>query len=170
MNRLLPRGVLLLVGLGLAFAVWRLLDLRFSTGDVYPPSSTFRADPLGARAYFDGLSRLPGRQVSRLLEPVRRLGNGAKTTLFLLGCDPQDTEWLNSRNAGELDDFLAQGGRIVITLDERQAADLFPARTPSPRPPSRREPRTRGNRAASPWPTTGTSASPPRPRPPPARR
>ena len=126
MNRLLPRGVLLLVGLGLAFAVWRLLDLRFSTGDVYPPSSTFRADPLGARAYFDGLSRLPGRQVSRLLEPVRRLGNGAKTTLFLLGCDPQDTEWLNSRNAGELDDFLAQGGRIVITLDERQAADLFP--------------------------------------------
>ena len=126
MNRVLPRLVLLLAGLGLAYAVWRLLDLRFSTGDVYPPASTFRADPLGARAYFDGLARLPGRNVSRLLEPVRRLGNGAKTTLFLLGCDPQDTDWLNSRNAGELDDFLAQGGRIVITLDDRQAADWFP--------------------------------------------
>jgi len=112
------RVLLVLAAAGLAWAVWRLLDLRFTTGDIYPRGSTFRADPQGARAYFESLQQLPGPKVSQSLEPVHRLGNGADTTLFLLSSDPLDHEWLSSRNAGELDDFLAQGGRLVITVNE----------------------------------------------------
>lgn len=118
MKPVLARVLLVLAAVGLAWAVWRLLDLRFTTGDIYPQGSTFRADPLGGRAYFESLQRLPGPKVSRSLEPVHRLGNGADTTLFLLSSDPLDREWLSSRNAGELDDFLAQGGRLVITVNE----------------------------------------------------
>lgn len=116
------RALLALAAVGLAWAVWRLLDLRFTAGDIYPPGSTFRADPQGARAYFESLRHLPGPKVNQSLEPVRRLGNGADTTLFLLSSDPTDREWLSSRNAGELDDFLAQGGRLVITVNENTLA------------------------------------------------
>lgn len=111
-------SIVLLVVLAAAFfaALWRLFDLRFSTGDVYPPASTFRADPLGARAFHDSLALLPDRGVRRLLEPVRRLGNGADTTLFLLGVRPDDDPWFQRGTARELDDFLVQGGRLVVTF------------------------------------------------------
>ncbi len=127
----------LITGLvALAGSVWKLLDLRFSAGDVYPASSTFRADPLGARAYHDALDQIAGRKVSRLLEPVRRLGNGSDTTLFLLGTDPRDNGWPGPKNAGDLDDFLAQGGRVVLTVDERIARELFTQGTTLPGPAS----------------------------------
>jgi hypothetical protein len=113
-------SIALLVVLAAAFfaALWRLFDLRFSTGDVYPPASTFRADPLGARAFHDSLTLLPDRGVRRLLEPVRRVGNGADTTLFLLGVSPDNDGWLDRRTARELDDFLVQGGRLVVTFTD----------------------------------------------------
>lgn len=114
----LSRLLLACAAVGLGWAIWRLLDLRFTTGDIYAEGSTFRADPVGARAYYESLSRLPGLAVSRSLEPVHRLGNGADTTLFVLSSDAADRDWLSSRNVGELDDFLAQGGRVVITLNE----------------------------------------------------
>ena len=33
------------------FGVLRLFRLRFETGDVYPPYSSLRSDPLGAKAF-----------------------------------------------------------------------------------------------------------------------
>lgn len=107
-------GLLAAVALFTA-ALWRLFDLRFSAGDVYPPASSFRADPLGAKAYFDGLRLLPDREVRRSLEAVRRLGSGADTTLFLLGCAPFDRPWSSAQGLQELSDFLVQGGRLVVT-------------------------------------------------------
>lgn len=129
MKRTLPWLALALAAAGFGAAVWRLLDLRFSAGDVYPPASSFRADPLGARAYHDSLAQLPGRKVSRLLEPVHRLGNGADTTLFLLGCDAENEDWPGAKIATELDDFLAQGGRVVVTFRDETGATVS---APSP--------------------------------------
>lgn len=136
MKRTLPWLALALAAAGFGAAVWRLLDLRFSAGDVYPPASSFRADPLGARAYHDSLAQLPGRTVSRLLEPVHRVGNGADTTLFLLGCDADNDDWPGAKIAAELDDFLAQGGRVVVTFTD-ETGTTSPTQAPR-RPPAGR--------------------------------
>jgi hypothetical protein len=96
--------------------LWRLFDLRFASGDVYPPGSSLRADPLGARAFYESLDLVPGLRVQRLLEPIRRLGSGQDTTLFILACQPWNDRILNPQDAQELDDFLIQGGRVVITF------------------------------------------------------
>lgn len=133
MRRTLPLIALALAVAGFGAALWRLFELRFSAGDVYPPASSFRADPLGARAYYESLALLPDRKVSRLLEPIHRLGTGADTTLFLLGCDAGDDDWLNAKTAAELDDFIAQGGRVVVTMkDSSTPGYSFAANTNRP--------------------------------------
>ena len=38
--------------------VIRLFQLRFEAGDVYPPYSSYRADPLGTRALYQSLENL----------------------------------------------------------------------------------------------------------------
>src|SRR2546427_9645317 len=48
--------VLLLVLLAVfVLGVGRLFQLRFEAGDVYPPYSSLRADPLGTKALFESL-------------------------------------------------------------------------------------------------------------------
>ena len=84
------RGPLLLLVLTLALlggGLWRLFDLRFAAGDVYPSGSTLRADAEGTRAYFDSLGLLPGRTVSRGLLPLASLHGSPGTAVFLLAVD-----------------------------------------------------------------------------------
>lgn len=113
-----PRAAIL--GLLLAIAIlgvglWRLFDLRFTTGDIYPNGSSLRADPAGTRAYFESLARIPGREVRRELLPLSSVRGGAETTLFLLELDPAENA-LGKRDWEALKDLLANGGRVVISL------------------------------------------------------
>ena len=103
--------------------VWRLFGLRFATGDVYPPASSLRADRLGTRALFDSLALIPGRRVSRSLLPLSTVRGGSDTALFLLGVDPDDPG-LTPRDRGVLDDLLANGTRIVVTLGSPHIASV----------------------------------------------
>ena len=41
------------------YGVIELLIARFEAGDVYPPYSSYRSDPLGSRAFYEGLDLLP---------------------------------------------------------------------------------------------------------------
>ena len=50
---------LLIAAAGLA-AIGLLFELRFAAGDVYPRYSSLRSDPVGVRALYDSLARLPG--------------------------------------------------------------------------------------------------------------
>ena len=43
----------------------RVLELRFSTGDIYPHYSTLRSDPLGAMAIYESFDSLDKIEVSR---------------------------------------------------------------------------------------------------------
>ncbi|MBL9172919.1 MAG: DUF4350 domain-containing protein [Verrucomicrobiales bacterium] len=104
-------AVLAVLGAGL----WRLFDLRFSTGDIYPGGSSLRADPTGTRAYFESLARIPGREVRRGLLPLSSVRGGAETTLFLLELDPGEPI-LGKRDWESLNDLLANGGRVVISF------------------------------------------------------
>ncbi len=62
-------SLLLALVLGAAFVVGlaQLFVLRYEVGDVYPPYSTLRADPLGTKALVDALGVLPHVEVRRNL-------------------------------------------------------------------------------------------------------
>src|SRR5687767_6849307 len=69
--------LLFVFGLGVTW----LFDLRLSGGDIYPPYSTLRADPLGTRALHDALQRLPEVEVERSLKPLRKLPENPPRTI-----------------------------------------------------------------------------------------
>src|SRR5438105_4014314 len=73
-----------------AYGINEVLRLRVREGDVYPPYSTFRADPRGTRALYEALAVLPGYRVSRNTRALTRLTGGSDTTLILAGAQ----DWL----------------------------------------------------------------------------
>jgi len=85
MNRL-AQGIVLIAVLaaaGLGFGY--LYSLRISKGDVYPPYSSLRADPLGTRALHDGLEDLEGLHVQRRFKPLEGLPVSPPRTIILAG-------------------------------------------------------------------------------------
>lgn len=110
--------VLLVAGIG------QLFLMRFRVGDVYPPYSTFRADPLGARVLYDSLAALPGLTVERNVRPIEHLGSGRDTALLFLGDTVSyrpNKDTVPAATAGWMNRFLRSGGRVVITLQPRDA-------------------------------------------------
>jgi hypothetical protein len=110
------------VVLALAFivGVYALFRLRVDAADAYPPYSTMRADPLGAKALYESLALQSGLTVTRNMRPLSNLG-GHDTTLFLLGVD----EWfadstLNHQMTPDIDRMARSGGRLVIAFVPRR--------------------------------------------------
>jgi hypothetical protein len=119
-----PRNFLLpaiaLVGLILFFCLLtRLLLLRYERGDIYPAYSTLRADPLGTRAYYEALDSLPQYEVVRGFKSLHRELEEKPGTLFYLGLDSYDMSSFSQDEVAEIDDFVKNGGRIVMTFAPR---------------------------------------------------
>ena len=160
-----PRRRFPLAALGLAAAlvaftlgVVHLFDLRFSLGDVYPPYSTLRADPLGAEVFYEALAAQPALGVERNLRPLNLLGKppfGAPgrdaaldpgLTCFYLGAAPYEWPFLMDPGAVErLETIMQRGGRVVLTFQPattpltaerlrfaREEYDLRPGGSPAP--------------------------------------
>ncbi len=129
-RRRVPWGIVALAALLVVFAagVVHLFELRFDVGDVYPPYSTLRSDPLGAKAFFASLEALPGLRTERSLRPLSALGteplrpadydNGEKMfTCFDLGTDAHGWPFLFPPESVErLEAIMRRGGRVVITF------------------------------------------------------
>src|SRR6185503_18842287 len=98
---------------GFIFGFVQLFNLRFEAGDVYPKYSSFRADPLGAKALFESLQRLV--PTSRHLERWSKLGEGGETTLLYLGADPESLRF-HKHELQNLETFVGSGGRLVISF------------------------------------------------------
>lgn len=96
------------------FALLHLFTLRFKSGEVYPRYSSFRADPLGTRVYYEALASMPNLTVSRRLEPLTNLKDGANTTLILCGGQLTKKEPLPETEA--LERFSASGGRLLVAF------------------------------------------------------
>ena len=94
----------------------RLFELRFKSGDVYPPYSSLRADPLGSKAYFEGLASIESLTVSRNFRSISRLGSGRGTTFFLLGTHAHDLESVPENYFKAITHFVASGGRLAISF------------------------------------------------------
>jgi len=93
---------------------WEVMVAPLITGEVYPPYSSLRTDPLGAKALFESLSEQPGLNVTRLYKARSPLDS--ETALLILGVDP--SAWIHSPPpvADEYEKLVPKGGRIVIAF------------------------------------------------------
>lgn len=106
---------LLLVLLGVfALGVGRLFVLRFDAGDMYPPYSTLRADPLGAKVLYEGLKTLESISVRRNYDSFTRMGITDKTCLFLLGTRPFLMDGMPEESFQAFEKMLQRGGSLII--------------------------------------------------------
>lgn len=101
-----------------AVAFYSVLSVRFSGGEAYPNYSTLRADPLGARALYESLGRVPGVESVRNFELPDKLHGHPGETLMLLNVNVRAFnargEFIEGRPIAE---WATAGGRVVITLD-----------------------------------------------------
>ena len=111
--------ILCLLGLCLilfAAGVGRLFFLRFEAGDIYPPYSTLRSDPLGTRVFYEGVKVLGPGRVRRNHDALSKMDRFGKPCLFFLGVRSRLFGGMSSRTAGDLERVLLNGGTVVIAL------------------------------------------------------
>ena len=115
---MLKRPVILCAGLLLAavfvFGLVRLFDLRLDQGDIYPPYSSLRADPLGTSVIYESLEQLPGITPSRYYDATFKIDDGPAHALFVLGTEPGSLDILTRSEYDTLQRFVFNGGRVVI--------------------------------------------------------
>lgn len=129
----LPAIFLALLLAGFIGGLVHLFNLRFEAGDNYPPYSSLRADPLGAKALYDSLDRII--PIRRHFQPLSKLGEGRDTTLLWLGDEGRDLRFLPAEFK-DLETFVRSGGRLVIGLlpvVDRPRLNRFATRPPGGR-------------------------------------
>lgn len=116
MKKHLP--LILLVACACVFlaGILELFKLRYESGDVYPPYSSLRADPLGTMAFYESLERIPGLTVRRDYSSGNKLPEEPNTAYLHLASSPWEWRWLPEDLCKEIRQFLARGGRLVITM------------------------------------------------------
>jgi len=115
--RHLAQSLLLVVALGataLGFAA--LHRLRVAKGDVFPPYSSLRADPLGTRALHDSLAALPGIRVERGFLPFGDLRAAPQRTIIVAGLTTAQWGSLTRDQFAGLEEAVKRGSRLVLAL------------------------------------------------------
>lgn len=102
-----------------------LFLLRFEAGDVYPPYSSLRADPLGTMAWFESLQRMPGLTVRRDMSSTGRLPEARDATYLHLAANQWEWQWVSPELLNEIEAFATRGGRLVITMYPVTGKDYF---------------------------------------------
>jgi hypothetical protein len=94
-----------------------LFSLRFELGDVYPPYSSLRADPMGSQILYESLKEIKGQNVSRNFESLDRILRGDPCTFILLGLSPHELTYEHKDTLLSLEHFMRRGGRIIVCCD-----------------------------------------------------
>src|SRR5215469_15613534 len=125
MKRYFPTIILLGCAAVFALGCVYLFELRFEAGDVYPPYSSLRADPLGAMALYESLERMPGVSVRRDFSDSNKLPEERQTVYLHLAGDPYEWEFLPPDMYHDIQGFLARGGRLAITFFPEAEGEIF---------------------------------------------
>lgn len=111
-------GILILIAAlagGLLFGLWKLYELRFASGDIYPQYSSLRSDALGTKALYESLEQIPGLAAARNYREFASLPKG-KDTVLVLGENPFLFEATPEDEIKEYETLAASGARIVIAM------------------------------------------------------
>jgi uncharacterized protein DUF4350 len=136
---------LILLTCAVAFAVglFQLFKLRFEAGDVYPPYSSLRSDPLGTMALFESLARMPGVTLVRDFNADNRLPAGRGTTYLHLAATREEWLWAPDELVQEVQGYVSAGGRLVIAFlpeTSRAFTRTVPPVLPGKSPPKNPKP------------------------------
>jgi hypothetical protein len=104
------------------FGIYTLLNERFERGDSYPPYSTFRSDPRGARAFYLALERMNGIEVHRNFLEESRLSHEKGATFFYLGVDVGAMRLITKKDIQALEALARKGNRLVFAFAPVSAA------------------------------------------------
>ncbi len=158
MNTLFSKPWLLgACALGFALGLAWLLAQRFAGGDVYPPYSSLRADPLGTMAFYESLERLPQLTVSRDFTITNEMPADHHTTYLHLAASPSETS-LPPEAFRAVEAFLLHGGRLVVTyFPEETESD---STQPSANDASAKKPATPAKSSAKPAEPTAPATTP----------
>jgi hypothetical protein len=115
-GKLFPAVFMLIVAALFLYGVTHLLILRFEKGDVYPPYSSYRSDPLGTKAFYEGLGLLPGIEAVRNVEPLQKVSGSSETTFFLFGLQASRFSAMEQASVRALEEAALAGGRVVISF------------------------------------------------------
>jgi hypothetical protein len=125
MKKYFPMMVLLGCAAAFAFGVVYLFELRFEAGDVYPPYSSLRADPLGVMALYESLEKMPGLSVRRDFSDSNRLPEERQTVYLHLAGEPDEWDVVPPDVYRDIQGFLGRGGRLAITFFPEPEAGIF---------------------------------------------
>jgi hypothetical protein len=121
----LSRTLFLVIVSGLfVWGVTELLALRFQRGDVYPPYSSYRSDPLGTKAFYEGLGLLPAVETVRNVEPLPKVSGLSGAALFIFGLEAASFSAMDQGSVRRIEEAAREGGRIVISFVP--VKDTFP--------------------------------------------
>ncbi len=107
---------LAVVGLVTLAGFIAVLSARYSSGDGYPTYSTLRSDPLGARAIFEALARLPNVETVRNFERLDKLQGKGNQTLIMMNVDAGQFNSPKGIDGEAVQRWVLGGGRLVIAL------------------------------------------------------
>lgn len=115
-NKIVTAALLAVLVAAFTAGLWRLMALRFARGDIFPPYSSLRVDPLGTRAFSRALGRLPGMEVRQHFQGLESLRGSAGRTVFLLGLRPGFLEAGPPEEAEIIESLAEEGNRLVLAF------------------------------------------------------
>jgi len=105
------------------YGLFHLFISRFETGDIYPAYSSLRSDPLGTKALYESLDRLPVPLVMRSFQSPHLSGRSGDQTFLVSGVSPSFLIRPNPPFIQLIRHLASKGGRMVITINP--AAEFY---------------------------------------------
>ena len=115
-NKTIIRCSLIAIVLVFCYGMTHLFLLRFEAGDVFPPYSSLRSDPLGTRALHESLILMHPTSVSRNYTPMPDLQFEDYTSYLHLGTGVFNEQAVSEIFAETIDRLTAAGGRLVMAF------------------------------------------------------
>ena len=101
-----------------------LFNLRFNQGDVFPPYSSLRADPLGVSILYESWIRLPAHSARQDFSPELKSDEGSGKALLILGADLPQLRFSNRAESETFRLFLETGGVILLGQEVHRSDSL----------------------------------------------
>jgi hypothetical protein len=111
-----PLLALFLLAGALVVGFGTLYRLRLGRGDIFPPYSSLRSDPLGTRVLHESLASLGGTGVTRWMQPLDQLPALPARTIILAGLPVDRWKQVTKREFDALDTAVRNGSRLVVAF------------------------------------------------------